>query len=386
MKLDRHGVDPMEIAFRRAEFRDPASEARFLAHHMPTIQRELRFSVLVAAFFYLSFTFSDIAGLGLGPQAALLFVARLVVVIAALGGVLITARHPASVTTAHAVASIVEIVAMATFLYISAVRANELAWHATGLAIMLFVIYTHIPNRLMYAVAICVASSIGFAGVALVYAQLDQREMVTLVMLLFLANSFGMLEARRYQQVWREQFRSQDVLREQSVRDHLTGCYNRRHLHQNLLQNEIERSRRYQLCLTVVLCDIDHFKSINDTHGHVAGDAVLTQFAKVLLRETRQGIDSVVRYGGEEFLIVLPETDLASATLIAERLRSAFASVPIEHDGKSIAATASFGVASLDYSRAPPALTEYEVIAHADELMYASKHAGRNRVSLRQIA
>lgn len=377
--------DSMGTMLRGAEFRQPDTEARFVAYHMPMIQRELRSSILIAAAFYFSFTFSDIAGLGWGVAAGQLFMARLLVVVAAVAGVLAAARHPDSIRVARAMTSMVEVLAMATFIFITAVRANELAWHATGLVIMLTVIYTHIPNRFVYTVAICWCASIGFVAVAFAYAHLEAREMVTLVMLVVVLNIFSMLEALRYQRVWRRQFHAQEVLHEQSVRDHLTGCYNRRHLHHHLLQHELERARRYRLCLTIILCDIDHFKAINDTYGHAAGDAVLSAFAKVLLLGTRDGIDAVVRYGGEEFLLVLPETDLASGVCVAERLRSA-ATVPVLFEGQAISASASFGVVALDYGAAPCALTEYDIIARADELMYASKNAGRNRVSSQSLS
>lgn len=377
--------DAMGSMLRGAEFRQPETEARFLAYHMPAIQRELRSSILIAATFYLSFTFSDIAGLGWGADAARLFMARLLVVAAAVAGVLVAARHPNSIRVARFVTSGVEVLAMATFIFITAVRADELSWHATGLVIMLTVIYTHIPNRFVYTVAICWCASFGFVAVAFAYAHLEARQMVTLVMLVVVLNIFSMLEALRYQRVWRRQFHTQEVLHDQSVRDHLTGCYNRRYLHHHLLQHEMERARRYKLCLTVVLCDIDHFKVINDTYGHAAGDAVLAAFAKILLLGTRDGIDAVVRYGGEEFLLVLPETDLASGACVAERLRSA-ATVPVLFDGQAISASASFGVIALDYGDGPSALTEYDIIARADELMYASKNAGRNRVSSQSLS
>jgi diguanylate cyclase (GGDEF)-like protein len=140
-----------------------------------------------------------------------------------------------------------------------------------------------------------------------------------------LTNLFGYVAARRYQILWREEYSAQMVLKNLSVRDPLTGCYNRRHLHDRLLETEISRAQRYRLSLTVIMCDLDHFKAVNDTYGHYGGDAVLQRFAALLQSMTRDSIDSVVRYGGEEFLLILPETDLAGGELLAERLRQTLA-------------------------------------------------------------
>ena len=162
------------------------------------------------------------------------------------------------------------------------------------------------------------------------------------------------------------------ILAEQAVRDHLTGCYNRRYLDEHLLGAELARSQRHGLCLTAILCDLDHFKRINDAHGHAAGDAVLRTFAALLGNATRRGIDSVVRHGGEEFLLILPETDLAGGVRLAERLRDGLA--------QHIGTTASFGVASLACAPDSPAPCAATLVNAADRLLYHAKHAGRDCV------
>jgi diguanylate cyclase (GGDEF)-like protein len=203
--------------------------------------------------------------------------------------------------------------------------------------------------------------------------------------LLTMANLFGYVAARRYQMLLRDEYSAQTVLKNLSVRDPLTGCYNRRHLHNQLLETEISRAQRYRLSLTVIMCDLDHFKAVNDTYGHHGGDAVLQRFATLLQSMTRDSVDSVVRYGGEEFLLILPETDLAGAELLAERLRQALAAAPVEHDGRQIAVTASFGVASVDFASSTHT-AHLNMIAAADDLLYAAKDGGRNRVCVRQLA
>jgi len=199
--------------------------------------------------------------------------------------------------------------------------------------------------------------------------------------LLMLTNTFGGVAARRYQRLWRDEFCAQSILKKHSVRDHLTGCYNRRYLDEHLLEKEIARSQRHNLWLTVILCDLDHFKSVNDTHGHQAGDAVLRTFSSLLQKITREHVDYVIRYGGEEFLLVLPDTDLAGGALIAERLRVALAENPTCHTvNQTINMTASFGVAAIDFSAKGKIISQYALISAADELLYKAKDAGRNHV------
>ncbi len=132
------------------------------------------------------------------------------------------------------------------------------------------------------------------------------------------------------------------------------------------------------------MCDLDHFKAVNDTYGHYGGDAALQRFAALLQSMTRDSIDSVVRYGGEEFLLILPETDLAGGELLAERLRQTLAATAVEHEGQQISVTASFGVASVDFSSASHT-AHGNMIAAADDLLYAAKNSGRNRVCAQQL-
>jgi diguanylate cyclase (GGDEF)-like protein len=196
---------------------------------------------------------------------------------------------------------------------------------------------------------------------------------------------FGVIVAQRHARLWREQYRAQQVLTNLSIRDPLTGCYNRRHLNAALLDGEIARARRYRLSLSLIMCDLDGFKKINDSHGHHAGDELLRSFATLVQAMTREAIDTVVRYGGEEFLIILPETRLDGARELAERVRAAFAAQRIELDGGlSLGTTASFGVVGADFGGSH-AVTPQGMIALADQLMYEAKHAGRNLVKARQL-
>jgi diguanylate cyclase (GGDEF)-like protein len=163
--------------------------------------------------------------------------------------------------------------------------------------------------------------------------------------------------------------------------DYLTGCFNRQYLQQNL-DKEIKRSRRYGRSLSILLCDIDHFKEVNDRHGHQCGDQVLIDFTNVIRSLIRENIDWLARYGGEEFLLVLPETDAEAARAMAERLRCEVAGTPLEWRNSPIAITASFGTATFE-PRNPdpePTITSDRLIQIADQNLYRAKSEGRNRV------
>jgi two-component system, cell cycle response regulator len=157
--------------------------------------------------------------------------------------------------------------------------------------------------------------------------------------------------------------------------DALTGVDNRRYL-QERLHEMFEHSLRMEEPLTCVMCDIDHFKSVNDTYGHQAGDEVLKQFAEVL-REYVREIDRVGRYGGEEFVLLLPGTPVDSAVSLAEKLRQAVESHTFAFEGGSVCRTVSAGVAGWPH---PSIRTEDDLLRASDDALYVAKERGRNRV------
>lgn len=163
-----------------------------------------------------------------------------------------------------------------------------------------------------------------------------------------------------------------------SVTDALTGAYNRRYLTEQL-PGELDRCRRYRHPASVVMGDIDHFKKINDTYGHAAGDEVLKQFVQITQRAIRANVDWIARYGGEEFVVVMPETAHTGALQAAEKIRATIAASRFETSAGALSATASFGVATFVLEE--PELKAEALIAQADARLYDSKHAGRNRVT-----
>ncbi len=159
-------------------------------------------------------------------------------------------------------------------------------------------------------------------------------------------------------------------LRKQAEYDHLTDLWNRRILLLRL-QQEVERSYRDNTPLSVIMVDLDHFKRVNDTYGHPAGDQVLQQVGEIFKNSLRS-YDGAGRYGGEEFLLILPGVNLLNAVARAEQLRQLIESARFQHNGISIPMTASFGVVS-DFPTDPA-----ELIRAVDAALYQAKNSGRN--------
>ncbi len=166
---------------------------------------------------------------------------------------------------------------------------------------------------------------------------------------------------------------TQDDLRVQATHDPLTGAFNRRHL-EELARKEVDRAQRHNRPLAVAMLDADHFKAINDRHGHHAGDEVLRAIASRCQGMLRAN-DVFGRYGGEEFVVLFPETNLIEAGVVAERLRAAIADQPVTVGDDALQVTISLGVAALT-----PELDLQRLIQSADGAMYAAKQAGRNLV------
>ncbi|MEW6486863.1 MAG: diguanylate cyclase [Thermodesulfobacteriota bacterium] len=172
---------------------------------------------------------------------------------------------------------------------------------------------------------------------------------------------------------------SNEQLRELSSVDPLTKLFNRRYFMQ-ALEAEYARSARYGTPLAFLMLDIDHFKRLNDTYGHQAGDEVLRGLAD-LLRVRVRGTDVAGRYGGEEFCVLLPHTGLPGAAELAERIRAAVEGTPIEARGERLGITVSVGAAACP---GPRVATADDLIRLADEALYEAKAAGRNRVATRE--
>lgn len=191
----------------------------------------------------------------------------------------------------------------------------------------------------------------------------------------FVTKPFGVdeLEAKlnriiREKNLKRELKERNEDLRRLAIRDSLTGLYNQRYFYTEL-EKEVERSRRQKHFLSLVLFDVDNFKSYNDTYGHLEGDKVLKKIGEVVQLSIRKDVDSGYRYGGDEFAVITPETDQQQSAKIGERIRRDF-----EEAGFSLV-TLSVGVAEFDGS-----LETEMLVKHADEALYRAKGAGGNQI------
>jgi len=158
--------------------------------------------------------------------------------------------------------------------------------------------------------------------------------------------------------------------------DPLTGLNNRRAFLERS-ERDVQRAGRYRTPIALIMLDLDHFKAINDTHGHPVGDRVLVELAAVLLKSMRE-VDIVGRLGGEEFAILMPDTNAEAAVQAAERLSHAVGAMALDVDGQTIACTASFGISAMEVGDG----SIHDLLLRADRALYLAKQRGRNRVEL----
>ena len=170
------------------------------------------------------------------------------------------------------------------------------------------------------------------------------------------------------------------TLSEVSTRDTLTGLYNRWYVIEKI-ESELNRALRHGSPMSLLMLDIDHFKRINDTWGHPAGDEVLKSVGK-MLRESCRVYDVPGRYGGEEFCIVLPETKPGNTTVVAERIRKRLEETELPMGGESVAVTASIGIAGMENQGDEEMLSPAALIDRADRALYSAKTRGRNRIEM----
>jgi len=168
------------------------------------------------------------------------------------------------------------------------------------------------------------------------------------------------------------------TIQQMAIHDELTGVYNRHHLN-GLLETEKARCMRSGEDFSVCILDVDYFKKVNDTLGHLAGDKVLKHFANEV-KKTLRTIDSLGRFGGEEFLLVLPRTNIEQARLCAERIRRMTEELAFPEFDRSFGITSSFGIAQYRLGE-----DLKEMLSRADTALYKAKHAGRNRVESAEL-
>jgi diguanylate cyclase (GGDEF)-like protein len=184
---------------------------------------------------------------------------------------------------------------------------------------------------------------------------------------------------KRFLEVERSLRLANEKIKILSLTDPLTECYNRRYIEKRL-PDEIKRARRYNRSLSIVMCDIDRFKKVNDNYGHHFGDLVLQQFSKCIKETIRSSSDWVVRYGGEEFLMVFPETNFNDAVSMVKRFKAKLCLREVTMRETKIVVTASYGVTGFDHKTPEEKISTDAMIEMADKYLYQAKQAGGDMI------
>ena len=376
-----------------AEFAHPTVELAFReATHLARV-RETRIAITIAALFYLAFAITDYLAVGMGEQYELIFITRLS--ICGLGiAIALSAGRFWRALMDGVTPTLVEGLALIGFLSITLLRPYESGWHGMSLMVMLLGVYVFIPNRFLPATVVAILFTMAFIWLLVEHFQPPANYVLTLSLLLVAVNLFGILTAHRISRLMREEYRDATILRQANERlshevemrqrletelrdlahrDHLTGISNRRHFF-DLADQAFAKARASGAPLSLLIADIDYFKQINDTYGHMHGDEVL----KVLVRVCREAlgeVDMLARLGGEEFVMLLPDADMATAHARADQLRAEAQRAPVRLHEATLHFTVSLGVAQWQ-----PEESLLFLMRRADEALYLAKYNGRNRV------
>jgi diguanylate cyclase (GGDEF) domain len=388
-------TDEYRISRWLAEFSDRDMEASFQSHVQPHMTRQLRVALIVWASILLLFAVPDYIVLGLTKPFYYLLAYRIVIVVALL--ILIFVITPQ--TNIFKISYPVTLVALAGFsgfmlffIYrpdVTDLVMGVIALQIIGLLMFVPIRFTMSFSAALYGVFITLLTryALGTPGIRLI--SLFVLFMLPVVVGAATAIRLGILQRREYAQLTKtrkinlelkseieRRQKLEAALKELATIDPLTGLYNRRE-YEILFQHEMERSKRMNSPLSVGIIDLDHFKQVNDTYGHKAGDEVLRRIS-ALCRENLRTMDIIGRLGGEEFIILLPETTIDRAVMVGNRLLKAFAATDIDVGTASIKITATLGITQL-----LPDDKEIDIITRrADDALYKGKEAGRNRVEI----
>ena len=382
---------PHRIGRLSAEFIDRDTEAAYRSWFHPAMLRQAQVTIFVSICLILLYSIVDYLMLlstrdwmaTVGLRSAIFITGLLV---------LSSLKRLVTPTQFDVAITFFEFVTIALLLYIFTHYRGDVLESFLSLLLIIIALYLFIPNRFILAVGVAISTSLGFVWIThfIHGAALPMTTHISIILLT--TNIIGVVYAQRYHTTQRQAFA--ELMRERSTReqlqveieqrknleeqlwqlaqtDGLTGLANRRHF-MDEANSEIGRSKRYQHPVSLLMIDIDHFKNINDTHGHDAGDEVLKQLTELCRHRLRKN-DLFGRLGGEEFAVLTQEESANSAKYTGERLRSAveehFASTPY-------AVTISIGITDLR----PGDNGIGDMLKRADNALYEAKHQGRNRI------
>ncbi len=379
----------------RGEFFEKPSEEAFRKHIAYSSARDLRVALWTWAGLLLISCLHDllthgVEGLELAVQAT-----RAILICAILLLIRRCLAKPEIAASGQAV-TLLELIGFCSLFVTLIARPESITYTYVIIILMIVAVFVVIPNQVIPATA---ASVFAVTGSLLCAIKLGLSSSTLMGLSLSLATTVGIgyLAARRLHLVQRRQYALlqaaeavnlqlnaeierrkvlEDELKQQAMTDPLTGLFNRRHF-EFLFKRERQRAMRQRSSLSLCLVDLDYFKNVNDAHGHEVGDKVLQAAARLFVRELRQS-DVTGRIGGEEFVLLLPDTCASEAHQIIDRLRLALASKPVRVNKLSIPVTATFAVTAVDVDRDSFA----SAMRSADRALYQGKDAGRNRVMM----
>lgn len=384
-----------ELSPVSAEFRDLATEVAFREYLRSIWVRDTRRAFILAALFYLAFSITDFMLLGQGePYAMVLFTRVMVTCFGLL--VAFSAERFWRPLVDGITPTLVVGLAMVGFLSITLLRPFEPGWHGMSMMVMLLGTYVFIPNRFLPALAVALFSTVAFFFLMVDHFEL-QPKLILIMALLFLSmNLFGALSAHRISRLTRMNFRDAQILRQANQRlteevaarrqleqdlisqvhhDELTGVTNRRRF-QELARQRIRQAETDGQPLSLLLLDVDYFKQINDTYGHLRGDEVLKALARIC-GDHMDAEEVLARVGGEEFAMLLPGMDREAARKQAERIRASVWNAPVVLADAAIHISISIGVAQWR-----PGENLADFLGRVDHALQVAKYKGRDRVEV----
>lgn len=363
------------------------------------IRLETSVSLIVSSLIFGMFAIADYYLLGLSREYYLLLTMRIVVVSLCLLLAVIIWRWGSYSRRVWLHALPLWILATGIILIVP-LRPESLSTQVTAVAVATMAFYLLIPNLLTVVTVASLYLSIGFVGSAIAFAEVEPMVMLRIALLLIMTNAVGFFALLRLESLQRHQFmllheervQNQQLvaeithrkslelqLRMVAERDALTGLNTRGHFMtraQELLQQSIVNKTPF----SVFMVDVDHFKSINDTWGHSRGDEILTRIAQVCAHSLRP-TDVIGRFGGEEFMVALPDTTADDAYVVAERLKKRVAELPLSDDMSQLCLSVTIGIAVAHTEE-----TELEsLLTQADQALYEGKRDGRNQVVMSQV-
>ncbi|TKA93552.1 GGDEF domain-containing protein [Halopseudomonas bauzanensis] len=384
---------PYQISAFSAEFTDPSEEQAFRAYIRPLAARSLRVALIVWGSLLLLFAGQDWLSLGWSDDFVTLLVCRVLQAGMLFIFVFMLGRKPQLVSSGRVV-TVLEIAGFFLFMPVYFLLPEVAAFTIGVIGLMLLSMFLFVPNRLLLTLLAAVT------GVVLTLSCMawNGRSVDILFgafFILMLPVATGYFGAQQLQMVQRRQYAMfnqakeanlaleeeverrkllEQELKRQATTDPLTGLFNRRQ-YEMLFRRERERCRRQGTAICVAMVDLDYFKALNDELGHDCGDMALKHVATLFTNQLREG-DVVGRFGGEEFIILLPDTGPAEAERVIERLRQTLENTPVSLQGEPRRLTATFSISAVLDDETDIS----ETLRRVDRGLYRGKRAGRNRV------